>query len=96
MLKEKVCIGGGVASSDKAATVIVYDPQQDSYVTLPPYSCKFFSMAVVHSQLVLVGGWDVRNDKLTNKLGVWNGQWTHPLPPMAMACHSPSVVTLVA
>ena len=73
---------------------MVYDPQQDSYDTLPPYTCKYFAMTVVNNQLVLVGGKDVRNNKNTNKLGVWNEQskqWTHPLPPMTTACNSPSV-----
>ena len=99
MFKEKVYIGGGGAPSGREMqTVIVYDPKQDSYDTLPPYACKYFSMAVVNNQLVLVGGRDIRTSKATNKLGVWNEQsksWTHayPLPPMTTACHSPSVAT---
>ena len=88
-------IGGGTTSSDREQqTVIVYDPKQDSYDTLPPYTCTHFSMAVINNQLVLVGGW--QTDKVTNKLGVWNEQskrWTHPLPPMTIACHSPLVAT---
>ena len=94
VLKEKVYIGGGFASSDKEAqTVMVYDPKQDSYDTLPPYTYKYFSMAVVNNQLVLVGGVDVQT---TNKLGVWNEQskrWTYPLPQMTTACQSASVAT---
>ena len=93
VFKEKVYFGGGIASSDRERTVMVYDPKQDSYNTLPPYTYKYFSMAVINNQLVLVGGWD---DKATNKLGVWNEQskrWTHPLPPMTTACYSPSVAT---
>ena len=92
MFKEKVYIGGGEALSDREAqTVMVYDPKRDSYNTLPPYTYKYFSMAVVNNQLVLVGG---RTSKSTNRLGVWNEQskrWTHPLPPMTSACHSPIV-----
>ena len=98
VFEEKVYIGGGGASSDKEKqTVMVYDPEQDSYDTLPPYIYKWFSMAVVNNQLlILVGGWDVQTDKMTSKLGVWNEQskrWTHPLPPMTTACYSPSVAT---
>ena len=97
MLKEKVYIGGGYASSVRERlTVMVYDPKQDSYDTLPPYTFQRFSMAVVNNQLVLVGGMDVQTKKVTNQLGVWNEQskrWTHPLPPMTTACHSPSVAT---
>ena len=78
-LKEKVYIGGGDAPSDEdAATVIIYDPHQHSFETLPPYSYKYFSMAVMNNQLVLVGGEDTQTGEVTNKLGVWNGQWMHP------------------
>ena len=97
VFKEMVYIGGGFASSDRnAQTVMVYDPRLDSYDTLPPYTYKYFSMAVVNDQLVLVGGRDVQTNKVTNKLGVWNEQskrWTHPLPPTTTACTSPSVAT---
>ena len=96
MLKEKMYIGGGGSSSGMGQTVMVYDPKQDSYDTLPPYTCIWFSMAVVNNQLVLVGGTTVQTYKGTNKLGVWNEQskrWTHPLPPMTIGCGSPSVAT---
>ena len=95
MFKEKVYIGGGVASSDREEqTVMVYDPKQDSYDTLPPYTYRYFSMAVVNNQLVLVGGED--GWKYINQLGVWSEHsrsWTHPLPPMTTACNSPSIAT---
>ena len=98
VFKGKAYIGGGDASSDREMqTVMVYDPQQDSFDTLPPYTCTWFSIAIVNNQLVLVGGVDVQiTGKLTNKLGVWNEEsrkWTHPLPPMSTACHSPSVTS---
>ena len=97
MLKEKVYIGGGYALFNiEMQIVLVYDPKQDSYDTLPPYTFKSFSMAVVNNQLVLVGGRDVQTSRLTNQLGVWNEQskrWTHPLPLMTRACRSPSVAT---
>ena len=73
---------------------MVYDPQQDSYDTLPPYTYNWFSMAVVNNQLVLVGGRDEHTNKKTNMLGVWDELsrgWTRPLPPMTTACSSPSV-----
>ena len=96
VFKGKVYIGGGGASvSDRERqTVIVYDPKQNSYNTLPRYAYKWFSMAVVDNQLVLVGGQDVQTNKSTNKLGMWNEQtrtWTHPLPPLTTACYLPSV-----
>ena len=94
VFKGKVYIGGG-SSITHSHTVMVYDPQLDSFDTLPPYTFVWFSMAVVNNQLVVVGGRDVRTDKVTNNLGVWNEQsktWTHPLSPMTVACISPSVV----
>ena len=97
VFKEKVYIGGAVASSDRdAQIVVVYDPKLDSYDTLPPYTYRYFSMAVVNNQLVLVGGVDVQTNKKTNKLGVLNEQskrWTYPLPQMTTACRSASVAT---
>ena len=99
VLKGKVYIGGGYAMKDvEKKTVIVYNPLEDSYSTLLPYTLNvmYFSMAVVNNQLVLVGGQDLKDYKKTNKLGVWSEpsrQWTHPLPPMTIACDRPTVVT---
>ena len=98
MFKEKVYIGGGMTDSNMdGVTVMVYEPMQDSWDSLPPYTYRYFAMAVVDDQLVLVGGRKVvGNYDKTNKLGVWNEQskrWTHPLPPMTTACHTPSVAT---
>ena len=95
VFKGKVYIGGG-RSSLLIQTVIIYDPQLDSYDTLPPYPYSCFSMGVVNNQLVLVGGIDIQTGKNTNKLGVWNEQtktWTCTLPPMTTACSSTSVVS---
>ena len=98
MFKEKVYIGGGRTSSYRdGLKVMVYDPKQDSWDSLPPYTYRYFPMAAVGDQLVLVGGREVeRHQNKTNKLGVWNEQskrWTHPLPPMITACSTPSVAT---
>ena len=97
VFKEKVYIGGGDAKYDhEKQTVMVYDPEQDSYDILPRYTFWYFSMAVVNNQLVLIGGRAAQVGKLTNKLGVWNENlksWTHSLPPMTTACHAPLVAT---
>ncbi len=95
--KEKLYIGGGEASSDRERQiVVVYDPKQDSYDTLPPYSYQCFAVAVVNDQLVLVGGWDKQTNSSTDKLVVWNERsknWSHSLPPMTTGCFAPSVAT---
>ena len=97
VFKEKVYIGGGFTKLDREAqTVVVYDLQRESYDMLPPYPCKWFSMAVVNNQLVLIGGQDTRTGERTNELGIWKEEskrWTHFLPPMIIACNSPSVAT---
>ena len=95
VFKDKVYLGGGTAPRD-SQSVIVYDTEQDSCDTLPPYTFKWFSMMVINNQLVLVGGLDEQTGKVMSNLGVWNEQskrWTHPLPSMTIACHSPSVTT---
>ena len=97
ILKEKVYIGGGNTPTDKERhVVIVYDPQNDTYNKLPPYTHKYFAMAVMGETLVLIGGEQEKKPEFTNQLGVWNSEsleWTHPLPPMSTACKSPSVTT---
>ena len=97
IFKEKVCIAAGIGLSDgDKRRVVVYDPKQDSYDSLPPYTCMYFSMAVINDKLILVGGKNAHTHMTANKLGVWNEQskrWTHTLPPMTTACHSPSVAT---
>ena len=99
VFKKKVYIGGGAATLPwQAQTVTVYDSGWDYYDdTLPPYIFKWFSIVIVNNQLILVGGRTEQSRTATNVLGVWNEQskeWTHPLPPMTTACHSPSVATL--
>ena len=97
MFKEKVYVGGGMTKSDRdELKVMVYEPKQDSWDSLPLYTYRYFSMAVVDDQLVLVGGCKDNYSNKTNKLGAWNEQskrWTHPLPPMTTACSIPSVAT---
>ena len=49
-----VYVGGG--DSQNAETVMVYSLETGTWRTLPPYKSKWFGMAVVNNQLVLVGG----------------------------------------
>ena len=98
IFKEKVYIGGGLTDSDRdGLKIMVYEPKQDSWDSLPPYTYIYFSMVIINDQLVLLGECKVEcHDSKTNKLGIWNEQskrWTHPLPPMTTACNAPSVTT---
>ena len=96
-INRKVYIGGRLtSSSSEGQTVMVYDPQNDTWTTLPQYDCVYFAMAVVNNQVVLIGGVDVRLRSRTAQLGVWNEQsqtWTNPFLPMPTARCSPSAIT---
>ena len=75
----------------------MYSLDTGSWRTLPPYDSKWFGVAIVNNQLVLVGGTCLPNMiKPTNVLGVWDEgsqTWTHPFPVMPTPRHSPSVVS---
>ena len=89
-----VYVGGG--SGQNQNTVMVYSLQTGTWRTLPPYGSKWFGMAVVNNQLVLVGGWSTSTDQVTNVLGLWDEKsqtWTHPFPVMPTARHSLSVIS---
>ena len=89
-----VYVGGGVGSN--AETVMVYSLQTGTWRTLPPYESKYFGMAVVNNQLVLVGGVSTSIRQVTNVLGLWDERsqtWTHPFPAMPTARWSLSVIS---
>ena len=89
-----VYVGGG--DCNNAETVMVYSLQTGTWRTLPPYESWFFGMAVVNSQLVLVGGVSKSTRKVTNVVGLWDERsqtWTHTFPVMPTARHSLSVIS---
>ena len=89
-----VYVGGGYGQN--AATVMVYSLQTGTWRTLPPYESRYFGMAVVNNQLVLVGGQSTSTHKKTNVLGLWDERsqtWTHPFPVMPTAQSSLSVIS---
>ena len=72
-LKDRDVQGEGVEPHrPDGQKVMVYEPKQDSWDSLPPYTCRYFSMAIVDDQLALVGGLEIGYHNVTNKLGVWN------------------------
>ena len=68
-----------------------YDRESDWLPLLTP--CQQYGLTTYHSQLVLVGGTEVPDNKVTNKLWVLEGnKWEESsLPPMPTARHSVAV-----
>lgn len=95
VIGDNVYIGGG-DSYIKSQVVMVYKLSTKSWGILPPYENKWFGMAAVNDQLVLVGGKTLSSlSKRTSVLGVWNEgsqTWTQPFPELPTPRHSPSVV----
>ena len=75
-------------------TVVVYDTYSGKWSLLPKChdQVKSFGMAAVNNQLTLVGGLN-EFDKVTNKLAVWESEWTFPYPPMPTARYDVAVAT---
>ena len=92
VVQGKLYAGGGYAGKDSDYNYIIteYDPISGEWDILPPYRSLDFTMVVVSSQLVVVGGYnyitDYFKDGYASKLlGVWNKKWTHPYPEMPTA-----------
>ena len=88
-----VYVGGGFCDKGETfkATVMVHSLHTGSWSTLPPYQMKYFGMAAVNNQLVLVGGRNPSTGIISNVLGVWDEgsqTWTHPFPKMPTSRHS--------
>ena len=82
-----VYVGGGYTHYDSEDyTIKGYDTCSGKWAKLPPYRVKWFTMTVIHNQLVLVGGYDKHD--CSKVVGVWRAdtkQWTHPYPEMPTA-----------
>ena len=80
-----VYVGGGYSFKNQQ-TVMVYTPHiSGSWITLPPFESRWFGMAAVNNELVLVGGAHPSTGEATNVLRVWNDGsqlWTHPFPAL--------------
>ena len=90
---DNVYVGGGYCDKGDTfkTTVMVYSLYTGSWGTLPPYQTKYFGMAAVNNQLVLVGGRNTSTGIVSNVLGVWDEGsqiWTHSFPEMPTSRHS--------
>jgi len=92
LLQEKVYIGGGEAdTSERACTVMVYDPHSEEWNTLPEYEARSFGMAAINNQLVVVGGRNPSTGRKCKQVAVWDPeskQWVHCYPAMRTARHN--------
>ena len=85
VIGDTVYVGGGSAGNDRDKCTVM-KLEQDQWTKLPEYTAKWFTMTSLANRLVLVGGFDPRNNKPTNQLAVFkSGKWTHPYPPMNIA-----------
>ena len=96
MVQQKVYVGGGNTTSTTNVNdyiVMEYDTLSRKWATLPPYRARFFGMAKINNQLILVGGHEIKRIK---SLGAWRAEskkWTHPYPEMPTARSRCSAVT---
>lgn len=99
LYNDELHVGGGYTTSSKdASKVFVFNSIFNMWSELPPSPLKWFSMAILNGQLVLVGGKEAASSSLsyTNKLAVWNQEdnaWSFSLPPMAVARSMPIVIS---
>ncbi len=94
VLNGKVYIGGGSTCSDDRFIIQVYTPESDGWSRLPNCPVKWFAMAVVNQQLVVVGG-NSRDYRPQSAVLVWDSpsqQWTSPYPNMPTARWSSAAV----
>ncbi len=88
VLNGKVYMGGGVRGKWEDQFIIqVYTPESDGWSRLPDCPVKWFAMAVVNQQLVLIGGYS-RDGRDQSTILVWDStsqRWTTPYPNMPTA-----------
>lgn len=85
MIGEKLYVGGGGGTAAYLHTVMVYNSTSENWSILPPYKFRFFAMAGVDNQLVLIGGTSDGRENTSKVLGMWDCSkkaWAHPFPVM--------------
>ena len=85
---DKVYIGGGVTTNADGAApnlVQVIHLQDNNVSSLPACPVKHFSLVAINGQVVTVGGRNMSDDSVSDKLYSWNEtsrQWEESLPHM--------------
>ncbi len=92
VIGDTVYVGGGDADNERDMCTVM-KLEQDQWTKLLEYTAKWFAMTSLANRLVLVGGYDTRNKKVSNQLAVFeSGKWTYPYPPISIArSHSTAV-----
>ena len=80
-----VYVGGGLTLGGGSSeyTVMAYDTSSGKWARLPQYKVRYFAMAIINDQLVLVGG--MSDNGYSKELGVWRTdtkKWTNPYRDM--------------
>ena len=93
---QSVTVDTVVYIADRGRGVILrYDPHTNNFTQLQ-YQYWNFTMTELTHQLVVVGGYDMSNGKITNKVSVWSPSqrsWTQPYPAMNTPRRYPVVST---
>ncbi len=93
VIGDTVYVGGGDADNDRDRCTVM-KLEQDQWTKLPECNAHWFAMTSLANRLVMVGGYDPRNNNRTNQLAVFEaGEWAHPYPPMNIARHSSTAVS---
>ena len=102
VIGDNVYVGGGATLLEvSACTVMIYSLASGSWSKLPPHETRWFGMAAVNNQLVLVGGKNSTYmsrsyNHVTGILAIWDEAsrtWTRPFPEIPTPRYSPSVIS---
>ena len=98
ILENQVYLGGGIARGmglSEDAFVYIYNIKKNIWrgIDTPTYH---YALVTYQSQLVLVGGVDICNHDITNKLWVLDEEftWTEPFPAMLRKCRGASATSI--
>ena len=76
-------------------TALQYTPEHDQWTELPPPPVSYFALATLRGQLLVVGGMNKSNNKLTDIFLTFNEhsrQWVQSYPAMPTALWKPAAV----
>ena len=95
VITRNVYVCGGVCGDVASAHVVqVYDLDKATWTKLPP-APQYNSQAVaINNQLVLIGGYEISSNTISNMVSTWTGQgWQQDIPAMPTKRVRPGVTT---